>query len=147
MKRRLTIAALLGVVLLAAVALAAEWLWHCPAAVWGLRTTRVPHMAFSRTQPITQTTTSARLTGFARFARQAFCVTPTRSCATLIPQIPNIGSTHRSGKATSSPRTRGGREPAPSVVRRQLLRSKSSPQKEKLCQEGQLLVQRQYAPW
>lgn len=30
MKRRLAIAAVLGVVLLAAVALATEWLWHCP---------------------------------------------------------------------------------------------------------------------
>jgi hypothetical protein len=30
MRRRLAIAALLGVVLLAAVALAAELLWHCP---------------------------------------------------------------------------------------------------------------------
>jgi len=35
MKRRLTIAAVLGVVLLAAVALAAEWLWHCHCGCLG----------------------------------------------------------------------------------------------------------------
>jgi len=29
-RRRLTIAAVLGIVLLIAVALAGEWLWHCP---------------------------------------------------------------------------------------------------------------------
>lgn len=106
MKRGPAIAAVLGVVLLVAVAVAAEWIWDCPlcgvSPTAGPRTTRAPHVASFRIQPTTRTTTLVPLTGIAR--RAVHLVTLTRPCATA---IVHIGGTHRSGKATSSPRTRG----------------------------------------